>query len=49
MRQSATKALTVRVFRPMADKVDQMASRLKRSHSWVVEQALPEWISRGRG
>lgn len=45
MRQPATKALTVKVPRPVADKVDQMASKLKRSRSWVIKQALSAWIS----
>jgi predicted transcriptional regulator len=39
-----TKVLTANVPLPLADKVDQMASRLERSRDWIVKQALAAWI-----
>lgn len=41
---AATKVLTAHVPLPLADKVDQMASRLERSRTWVIKQALSAWI-----
>ena len=40
----ATKVLTSHVPLPLADKVDQMASRLERSRCWIMNQALSAWI-----
>lgn len=44
MTTADTKVITAHVPRPMADKVDQMASHLERSRGWVVKQALTAWI-----
>lgn len=42
---AATKVLTAHVPLPLADKVDQMATRLERSRGWVMKQALSAWIA----
>ncbi|WP_287365779.1 ribbon-helix-helix domain-containing protein [Thauera sp.] len=42
---AATKVLTARVPLTLADKVDQMASRLERSRGWIMKQALSAWIA----
>lgn len=42
--KAATKVLTAHVPLPLADKVDQMASRLERSRGWIIKQALSAWI-----
>ena len=42
---TATKVLTVHVPLPLANKVDQMASRLDRSCGWIMKQALSAWIA----
>jgi len=39
-----TKVLTAHIPLPLAEKVDQMASRLERSRGWIVKQALLAWI-----
>jgi len=39
-----TKVLTAHVPLPLAEKVDQLAERLERSHGWIVEQALAAWV-----
>ncbi|ANK88877.1 MULTISPECIES: CopG family ribbon-helix-helix protein [Rhizobium] len=39
-----TKVLTAHVPLPLAQKVDQLASRLERSRGWIVKQALTAWI-----
>jgi predicted transcriptional regulator len=39
-----TKVLTAHVPLPLAEKVDQLASRLERSRGWIVKQALSAWI-----
>ncbi len=39
-----TKVLTAHVPTPLADKVDQIASRMERSRGWIVRQALSAWI-----
>lgn len=46
MTKASTKVLTAHVPLPLADKVDQMASTLKRSRSWIMEQALSAWIAK---
>ncbi|EAA0892683.1 CopG family transcriptional regulator [Salmonella enterica] len=43
--QAGTKVLTAHVPLPMADKIDQMATRLERSRGWVVKQALSAWLA----
>jgi len=45
MTQAATKVLTAHVPLPLADKVDQMATRLERSRGWIMKQALSSWIA----
>ena len=42
---AATKVLTAHVPLPLADKVDQIASRLERSRGWIMKQALSAWIA----
>jgi predicted transcriptional regulator len=43
---SKSKAFTAHVPLPLAEKVDQMATRLERSRGWIVKQALTAWIER---
>ncbi|MDX3894394.1 ribbon-helix-helix domain-containing protein [Pusillimonas sp.] len=38
------KTITARVPLPLVEKVDQIASRLGRSRTWVIEQALSAWV-----
>lgn len=40
-----TRVLTTHVPIPMAEKVDQLASRLERSRGWIMKQALSAWIA----
>ena len=44
MAQTETKVLTVHVPLPLAEKVDQFATRLERSRGWIMKQALSAWI-----
>lgn len=44
MAQPETRVLTAHVPLPLAEKVDQMAARLERSHGWIMKQALSAWI-----
>jgi len=44
MAHTATKVLTAHVPLPLAEKVDQMATRLERSRGWIMKQALAAWI-----
>jgi len=44
MAQTDTKVLTAHVPLPLAEKVDQMATRLERSRGWIMKQALSAWI-----
>lgn len=39
-----TKVLTAHVPLPLAEKVDQWATRLERSRGWIVKQALAAWV-----
>jgi len=36
--------MTAHVPLALAEKVDQMASRLERSRGWIMKQALSAWI-----
>lgn len=45
MAQTSTKVLTAHVPLQLANKVDQMASRLDRSRGWIMKQALSAWIA----
>ncbi|MCF6290398.1 MAG: ribbon-helix-helix domain-containing protein [Desulfobacterales bacterium] len=40
-----TKVLTAHIPLPLAEKVDQIATRLERSRGWIVKQALLAWIA----
>ena len=40
-----TKVLTAHVPLPLAEKVDEMATRLERSRGSIVKQALSAWIA----
>lgn len=44
MAHTDTKLLTAKVPLALAEKVDQMATRLERSRGWIVRQALVAWI-----
>ena len=44
MANVKTKVLTAHVPLPLADKVDQLATRLERSRGWIVKQALSAWV-----
>ncbi len=44
MAQAKTKVLTAHVPLQMAEKVDQIATRLERSRGWIMKQALSAWI-----
>lgn len=39
-----TKVITAHIPLPLAEKVDQLASRLERSRGWIIKQALSAWI-----
>ena len=39
-----TRVLTAHVPLPLAEKVDRLAARLKRSRGWIVKQALTAWV-----
>lgn len=41
-----TKVLTAHIPLPLAEKVDQFATRLERSRTWIIKQALSAWIER---
>jgi predicted transcriptional regulator len=41
-----TRVLTAHVPLSLAEKVDELATRLDRSRGWVVKQALTVWIER---
>ena len=40
-----TKVLTAHIPLPLAEKVDQLATRLERSRAWIIKQALSAWIA----
>lgn len=40
-----TKVLTAHVPGVLVEKIDQIASRLDRSRTWILKQALTAWIS----
>jgi len=42
---ATTKVLTAHVPLPLAEKVEQFASRLERSRGWVMKQALGAWVA----
>ncbi len=45
MTKAGTKVMTAHVPLSLADKVDQMATRLERSRGWIMKQALSAWIA----
>ncbi len=45
MAQPETKVFTTHLPLHLAEKVDQMATRLDRSRSWIMKQALSAWIA----
>ena len=40
-----TKVMTAHIPLPLAEKVDQIATRQERSRSWIVKQALISWVA----
>ncbi len=44
MTHADTKVFTAHLPLPLADKVDQLATRLERSRGWIVKQALSAWV-----
>lgn len=44
MNAVTTKVLTAHIPLPLAEQVDQIASRLERSRGWIVKQALSAWV-----
>lgn len=44
MAHTETKVFTAHVPLPLADKIDQLATRLERSRGWIVKQALMAWV-----
>ncbi len=40
-----TKVITAHIPLPLAEKVDQFATRLERSRGWIMKQALTAWIA----
>ncbi len=40
-----TKVLTAHVPELLVEKIDQIASRLDRSRTWILKQALTTWVS----
>ena len=40
----STKVLTAHIPLPLAEKVNQFATRQKRSRTWIIKQALSTWI-----
>lgn len=45
MSSADTKVITAHVPQVLAEKVDQIATRLERSRGWIVKQALAAWIA----
>lgn len=39
-----TKVLTAHVPLALAEKLDQLATRLDRSRGWIIKQALAAWV-----
>lgn len=44
MNTMTTKVLTAHIPLPLAEQVDQIASRLERSRGWIIKQALTAWV-----
>jgi predicted transcriptional regulator len=41
-----TRVMTAHVPIPLADQVDELATRLDRSRGWIVKQALAAYVER---
>ncbi len=39
-----TRTVTAQLPAPLADKIDEMATRLDRPANWVIERALAAWV-----
>lgn len=39
-----TRVLTAHVFASLAEKVDELATRVERLRDWIMKQALAAWI-----
>jgi len=44
MAQTETKVLTAHIPLPLAEKVDQLATKLERSRGWIMKQALAAFV-----
>lgn len=44
MANTETRVITAHVSLPMAEKIDELATRLERSRGWIIKQALAAWI-----
>jgi len=40
-----TRVLTAHIPLPLAEKVDELATRLDRSKAWIIKQALSAWLA----
>lgn len=40
-----TKVVTAHLPLPLAEQVDEVASRLERSRGWIIRQALVAWLA----
>ena len=40
-----TRVVTAHIPVPLAEKMDVLAERLERSRSWIVKQALANWVA----
>lgn len=44
MAAPPTKIFTAHIPLPLAEKVEEMATRLTRSRGWIMKQALSAWV-----
>ena len=42
--QTNTKVLTAYISSQLTEKIEQLAASLDRSRTWIIKQALTEWI-----
>jgi len=40
----ATKVVTARIPLPLAENVDLLGARMRRSRGWIIKQALAAWV-----
>ncbi|WP_151671668.1 CopG family ribbon-helix-helix protein [Nitrincola schmidtii] len=45
MHKSSTRVMTAHLPVALAEKVDEVASKLDRSKGWIVKQALTDWLA----